>query len=362
MDGLHHPASVHDHAHDPHLDDDDGDGGHGHIHHHHAAAGPLTPAAWARYLLRAAVASLVLGAAVLATTAVIVEAGQADIVTRFGAPVRVLTTPGLGWKLPAPVEAAIPVDLRLRTTSSGLQDVGTRDGLRILVQVYVAWQVPAEPRDIRVFVRSVRNDPDEAARQLRSLTGAALQVTASGFDLADLVNTDPGRVQLDRFQHVLQRQITTQLRQVYGIAVREVGIERLSLPDTTLAATVSRMRSERETVAAERTAEGLRQAAEIRADAARDSRIEVARANTEASAIEAASRREAADIQGRAYALDPQLYLMLRSLDTLTGIIGPNSRIVLRTDAAPFDVLSRYPGGDRAEGQGSALDPLKAKP
>ncbi|EGH34995.1 hypothetical protein PSYJA_40837, partial [Pseudomonas syringae pv. japonica str. M301072] len=33
------------------------------------------------------------------------------------------------------------LDLRLRTTSSGLQDVGTRDGLRIIVQAYVAWQV-----------------------------------------------------------------------------------------------------------------------------------------------------------------------------------------------------------------------------
>ena len=32
----------------------------------------------------------------------------------------------------------VRVDLRLRTTSSGLHDVGIRDGLRILVQVYVA--------------------------------------------------------------------------------------------------------------------------------------------------------------------------------------------------------------------------------
>ena len=343
MDGLHHPPPLHDHPYDHDHDHDDNGHGHAH-HHHHGPAGRLTPAARARFLLRAAVASLVVGAAVLATTAVTVEAGQADIITRFGAPVRVITTPGLGWKLPAPVEAALPVDLRLRTTASGLQDVGTRDGLRILVRAYVAWQVPADARDIRVFVRSVRDDPDEAARQLRSLVGAALQVTASGFDLADLVNTDPGRVRLDRFQQVLRRQVEAQLRQTYGIAVREVGIERLGLPETTLAATVSRMRSERETVAAERTAEGLRQAAEIRADAARDSRIEVARANTEAAAIEAASRREAADIQGRAYALDPQLYLMLRSLDTLGAIIGPNSRIVLRTDAAPFDVLTRFPG------------------
>ena len=348
MDGLHQSPRVHDH----HVDADPDDGrdadGHGHHHHHHhhhhGSSGPLTPAARGRFLLRTVAAAVVVGAAALATTAVTVQAGQAVVVTRFGAPVRVLAVPGLGWKLPAPVEAAIPVDLRLRTTSTGLQDVGTRDGLRILVRAYVAWQVPAGGRDVRAFVRSVRNDADEAARQMRSLVGAALQVTASGFDLADLVNTDPGRVRLDGFQAALRRQVEDQLRQVYGIAVREVGIEHLGLPDTTLAATVSRMRSERETVAAERTADGLRQAAEIRAEAARDSRIEVARANTEAAAIEATSRREAADIQGRAYAQDPQLYLLLRSLDTLGGIVGPNTRIVLRTDAAPFDALSSGPG------------------
>ncbi len=345
MDGAPHALAGADAGRAPHPPPHDHDDDHAHVHHHqHGPSAPLRGAARQRFVLRLAVAGVVLAASALATTAVTVEAGQADLVTRFGSPVRVLVRPGLGWKLPAPFEAAIPVDLRLRTSSSGLQDVGTRDGLRILVQAYVAWQVPADPGDIRRFVRAVGNDPDEAARQLRSFVGSALQVTASGFDLADLVNTDPSRVQLDRFRARLQGQIEESVHRVYGIAVREVGLERLSLPESTLAATVSRMRSERETVAAERTAEGLRQAAEIRAEAARDSRIEVAQAGLEAAQIEAVSRREAADIQGRAYRLDPQLYLMLRSLDTLGTIIGPNTRLVLRTDAAPFDVLSRFPG------------------
>jgi membrane protease subunit HflC len=241
------------------------------------------------------------------------------------------------------VETAIPVDLRLRTTSSGLQDVGTRDGLRILVQAFVAWQVPNDPADIEQFVRAVRNDPDEAARQLRSFTGSALQVTASSVDLADLVNTDPAKVQLAAFESRLQTQLAAPLRRLYGIEIRQVGIERLSLPETTLSATVARMRSERETVAAQRTAEGLREAAQIRADAARDSRIMVADAQTQAAQIEAESRRQAAEIQAKAYTGDPQLYMMLRSLDTLGSMIGPNTRLVLRTDAAPFNVLVQGP-------------------
>ena len=141
----------------------------------------------------------------------------------------------------------------------------------------------------------------------------------------------------------------------YGIAVRQVGIERLSLPETTLAATVGRMRSERETVAAERTAEGLRAAAQIRSEAARDSRITIAGARTEAAEIDAASRREAAAINARAYDADPDLYLMLRSLDTLTSVIGQNTRLVLRTDAAPFSVLVQGPPSQAHTGSGPGL-------
>jgi membrane protease subunit HflC len=294
--------------------------------------------------LRFLLAVLVLGAAVLAGTAVMVGAGESVVVTEFGAPVRVLTEPGLAWKLPAPLQDTTVVDLRLRTSSTGLNDVGTRDGLRILLQAYVAWQVPPDSDHIRQFLRAVSNDPDEAARQLRSFVGSALQVTASSFDFAELVNTDPARLRLAEFERRLQAQVEAQVLQTYGIQVRQTGVEVLSLPDASLIATVARMRSERETVAAERTAEGRRAAAEVRSNAERDGRIVVARARTQAADIEAQARREAADIHTRAYLSDPELYTLMRSLDTLMQTVGPTTRLVLRTDAAPFSVLVETPG------------------
>jgi modulator of FtsH protease HflC len=97
-----------------------------------------------------------------------VSPGEAIVITRFGDPVRVISSPGLALKLPTPIENAVPVDLRLRTTSSGLHDVGTRDGLRILAQAYIAWQVPGDPEHVRQFLRAVRNQPGIAAQQLQS--------------------------------------------------------------------------------------------------------------------------------------------------------------------------------------------------
>ncbi len=323
---------LHSHSHD-----------HGHGHHHHPGEDDAPADRGWRAALRFTVAGAIALGAACAACLVSVPAGEAVVVTRFGDPARVLVQPGLAWTLPPPIDATIPVDLRLRTTSSGQQDVGTRDGLRVLVQAYVAWQVPAEPDAVRHFLRSVRNQPDEAGRQLRSFLGAALHITASSFDLADLVNTDTARIRTAEFEDRLRDQIAGRLRDVYGIEVRQVGIERLSLPAETLAATVARMRAERETIAAERTAEGLRQAAAIRADAERDGRIEVAHARAEASGIEAQAQAEAATIHARAFNADPELYLLLRSLDTVATMVGPNTRLVLRTDAAPFNALIQGP-------------------
>jgi len=324
--------------HDDHDDHDRHSDHHGDDHDDHDDAHGI------RLLLRTGIATLILLAAIAAACIVMVPAGQADVITRFGNPVRVVTQPGLAFKLPAPFESAIPIDLRLRTTSTGLQDVGMRDGLRLLVQAYAAWQVPDDPQQLLQFLRSVRNQPDEAARQLRSFVDAAMHITSSSFALNDVVNVDPGKVRLDEFEQQVRDQVGPRMLQVYGINVRQIGIERMTLPDETLAATVARMRAERETVAAEVTAEGLQKAAAVRADADRDAREVVAQAREQASSIEANAEQQAAGIYADAYKRDPALYTTLRSLDTISQLVGRNTSLILRTDAAPFRVLVDGPG------------------
>jgi modulator of FtsH protease HflC len=304
-----------------------------------------------RLVLRITLALLVLVAAGATSSLIMVGPGEAVVVTEFGKPVRVLTKPGLAWKIPAPIEGTIPVDLRLRTTSSGLQDVGTRDGLRVLVQAYIAWQVDNDPARIVQFLRAGQQNPDDVARQLRSFMGSTLQVTTSSFNLMDLVNTDPAKARLADFEQALQTNLYHQVLDTYGIRIVQTGVERFSLPAETLAATVARMRAERETVAAQRTADGLRIAAAIRSDATRDARVLSARAEEQAADITAKGRARAAQIHAAAYALDPQLYTLLRSLDTLDATVGPKTRIILRTDAAPFRALVDGPPHVEASAQ-----------
>ncbi|MBR7513228.1 hypothetical protein KC219_24025, partial [Mycobacterium tuberculosis] len=87
---------------------------------------------------------------------------------------------------------------------------------RIIVEAYVAWRVPADARDIGRFMRAVGNEPDEAARQIRSLVGSALQTASAGYGLASLVNTDPAQVKIGEFEDALRRQIDAQLYAAYG--------------------------------------------------------------------------------------------------------------------------------------------------
>jgi membrane protease subunit HflC len=319
------------------------------------------PVSWLARNGRVVAAALIVLAITFSACFFLVVPGEAIVVTRMGDPIRVITEPGLAWKIPAPIESTIAVDLRLNTTSSGLQDVGTRDGLRILVQAYVAWQVPAEPAHVRQFLRAVHNQPDVAAEQLRSFIGSVLEITVSSFDLATLINTDPSQIHLAELETRLRERINQEALKVYGVSVRQVGIERLTLPTETLNATVARMRAERETVAAQRQAEGERRANEILSNADRDSRVLLAQAKADAAGIDANSRAQAADIYGKAYAENRDLYTLLRSLDTLDSVIGSNTRLILRTDAAPFRVLVDGPGQSAGTLPSSKPSPGSAK-
>ena len=320
---------THGHVHDErhHHDDDH--------HGHDRDDNDVMPFRWYRVILAIAIALMVAAAACL----VQVRSGAATIVTRFGNPTRVLIDPGLALRFPIPFETTIDVDLRARSTSSGLQDVGTRDGLRVIAQVYAIWQVPSDGEAIKRFVRSVQNQPDQAAAQIRTFLGSSLETAAANYDLSSLINPDPAKLQIDALEARLKGQIGQSLLDTYGVRVVEVGIERLTLPSVTLNATVDRMRAERETIATERAAVGKRQAAEIRSAAARDARVLQADASVKAANIEAQSRVEAAEVYGTAYKSAPQLYEMLRSLDTLGTIVNTNTRLILRTDAAPFRAL-----------------------
>lgn len=300
------------------------------------AHAPRSPWRWA-------VAALLVLLALGSATAVPVSTGTAAVITRFGEPVRVQVLPGLTWKAPPPVDRVETVDLRLRTTSSGVHSVLTRDGLSILVQAWIAWRVPDQSEDVLRFVRATRNRHDDAATQLRTFLGSSLETITGRFDLDALLNTDVTHLRTSDYRAAIRERIAAQARTLYGIEVMQVGLERLMIPEATVAVTVKRMSAERETVAEEKKAHGRKVAGEIRVTAEKDARITKATAEENASRIESEARTKAAAIYANAYAQDPRLYRFLRSLETLDQVVTGSTRLVVRTDAAPFDALVQAP-------------------
>jgi len=290
---------------------------------------------WPRYL----VAAGLVGMALVAASAVPVRTGDAVVVTRLGAPVRVVAAPGLTWILPAPLERVLRINCRLRTTATGSHEVLTKDGLSLVVQVYAAWRISADAGTVLRYVRATGGDGDSAANQLRTLLNSALETVSGRFQLSDLVNTDPAQVRLVDYEELVRNRVATAAGPTLGIEVVQVGIERLLLPEVTLQATVARMAEERRVVAEERQAAGRRAAAAITAQADKDARITRAGAEQEASQIEANAKAVAADIYGRAYSADPDLYVWLRTLDALTTTLAGNARLVLSTASPPFQAL-----------------------
>jgi len=276
-----------------------------------------------------------------ALSVVTVGAGQAVLVTHFGSPARVLTRPGLYSTWPAPAGAVRVVDTRLRTTLGALQDITTQDGQHLRVQAFCAWRVPAEAEAVLAFLRA--GGSAIAARNIQALLDSAVPVAASGVAYKDVFGTYAGQNGLAMLGDTLRDAIAAQARTAFGVSVLQAGIVRLTLPRSALAAKEAQIRAQLVAEAATRTAQAQIQAAEIREEASRDSKIALAEAQTEAAKIKAASLKAATDIQAKAYNADPDLYLMLRSLDTLSTMVGPTTRLVLRTDAAPFNMLVQGP-------------------
>jgi membrane protease subunit HflC len=303
-----------------------------------AAAG-----AWWRWLIAALIVVLVGLAACLD----IVRQGTAVVITRFGDPVRVQLEPGLAWHLPAPIERQVVVDLRLHTTAAGLDDVQTKDSLSVVIQVFAVWRIPADRDHVTLFLRALRNRPDEAGNQLRTFLGSAIQTVTGHYALADLINTNASMIRLGAYESDLAERLRSQMAQTYGMEIDQVGLQRLTLPQETIAATISRMKAERETQAQIRKTEGLTRATEITNSADRDKRILIANASVEAAAIEAKASSEAAAIYGQAHALNPDLYAFLRGLDSLDHLVSNSTRLILRTDAAPYRLLVEGPDAAR---------------
>jgi modulator of FtsH protease HflC len=284
--------------------------------------------------LRAAVGTLALTAIVFHATAVIVREGEAVLVTRFGRPLRAATETGLHWKLPWPIDQASLLDMRRRVYETGHTEMLTRDKKNIIARTFVVWRIG----DPLAYTQSIGVDGGAEARLDGLLTNAAIG-TLGGHDLSALVSTNPADLQVDQIEAELLASAAPVAMRNYGVAIDQIRLERIALPEENVTAVFQQMRAERRQFAARFEAEGEREASRIRSEA----ELEAARIRAKGAEEEARIRGEAAAEVAKTYAaahrVDPQLYRFTRSLDSLGKLVTGNTSLILRTDSEPFSLL-----------------------
>lgn len=279
--------------------------------------------------------SLALGAAavlalVLLSSLVVVPESQQAVITRLGAPERVLNRfqpqghasslgaesgAGLAWRIPL-VEHVVRIDKRLLTVAtSPAQQVLSSDQQRLDIDATARVRVIDPVR----LVRTAGN-ADLVIAQLQPILGSVLRTELGQIPFQSLLTPERGPG-LARVRHRFDREA-----RAYGVQVIDVAISRAALPEgIALDSALARMQEARE-----------QEATTIRAQGQRDAHVMEADANAEVARISAAS-----------FGKDPQFFDFLRAMQSYETVFGVSpgrgrSTIVLSPDN---DYLRQFRGG-----------------
>src|SRR6202790_1323194 len=284
--------------------------------------------------LRAVVGTLALAAIIFSATGIVVGEGQTALITRFGRPVRTATQAGLHWKLPWPIDRASLLDMRRRVYETGHTEMLTRDKKNIIARTFVVWRIG----DPLAFLQAIGNETGAEGKLDGLLTNAAIG-TLGGHDLSALVSTNPSDLQMDQIESELLASTAPVALRSYGVAIEQIRLERVTLPEENVTAVFEQMRAERRQFAAKFEAEGEREASRIRSEA----ELEAARIRAKGAEEQARIRGQSAAQVAKTYAdshrVNPELYRFTPSLDSLDKLVSGNTSLILRTDTEPFSLL-----------------------
>ena len=235
---------------------------------------------------------------------------------------------GLYMCWPWPISNVQHYSKRVQLIEDQKQQVQTKDGHTVIVQMYMAWKI----EDPYAFFRSV-NTISDATRQLKALM-SNFQGIFSTYKFDQLVNINADQIKLAEIEERCADNLRKQLAGItpsYGIKVERVGIRRLVLPEDISDKVFARMRTTRQRLAQEARTEGDATAESIRKDAESVQQQILAFAERRAQAIRDEGDREAAKYYST-FAKDENLAIFLRRIQALKEMLPNNTTFILSAD------------------------------
>src|SRR5690242_13913013 len=199
-----------------------------------------------RYIL-GAIVLLVIVVIVAMSSVFTVHQTQKALVLQLGNPVRVITEPGLQFKLPL-VQEVVYFDNRILDLEPPQEEVIAADQKRLVVDSYARYRI-ADPLQ---FYQLVKTEAIASTR-LASVINSTLRRVIGNVQLASVVAEKRAAV-----MHQVRDEVNAQAKS-WGMDVVDVRIKRADLPAENSDAIYQRMKTERQREAAQFRGEGKRE-------------------------------------------------------------------------------------------------------
>jgi membrane protease subunit HflC len=265
--------------------------------------------------------AVIVGLIVLSQTAFVVTEPEQSLVLQFGKPVRTIRNPGLYFKYPF-IQDRKTFEKRVLVADARPQEYLTLDKKRLNVDTVSRWRV-ADPLVFYMTVRDYRGAVDRLSESI----GGLLRQEIASHNFRDFVRAERENIMK------LVTKGTREATKWFGIAVVDVRIKRIDLPEAVQNSVFARMKAERGRIAKQYRAEGEEAARKIRGDADRQREVLLAEAYERSQTLRGEGDARAAAIYAAAYRENEEFYSFFKHLEVYEKIFGPDTTLLLRSDS-----------------------------
>jgi membrane protease subunit HflC len=248
---------------------------------------------------------LVIVAVIVRASTFIVDQRQYAIVFQLGQITRVVTEPGLYFRIPL-LQNVEYQDNRILTIDTPVADrVQTSEKKNLLIDSFVRWRI-TEPRAFRVSFPAGERAAEE---RITTLVRDALNQAVNKRTVNEITSRQREKA-MEEIRVAVQEAVKG-----LGVDIVDVRLKRVDFVPEISESVYRRMEAERKRVANEQRSIGAAESEKIRADADRQREVLLAEAYREAQKIKGEGDAKASAIYAQAFGQNPDFARFYRSLE-----------------------------------------------
>lgn len=277
------------------------------------------------------VTTAVIALAIASSALFVVDQRQFGVVYQLGQIQRVITEPGLYFKMPPPFQNVSYVDKRLLSLeTTDTEPMLTAERQRVVIDWFVRWRIS----DPSAYIRNVGLDERAGALQLNRVVRNSFQQEVNKRTVRELLSTRREELMAD-----VKREVLAAVRgaeKPWGMDVVDVRITRVDYAETITRSVFERMEAERKRVANELRSTGFAEGEKIRADADRQREVIVSEAFRDAQKIKGEGDAESARFYNEAFGRDPAFAQFYRSLEAYRASFNSKGDVLVVDPSSEF--------------------------